>query len=108
MVLYKEQMVQKPLNFAIIVEDDSILIDEARTILVISDSAQKLASRYERSYTFVTTLNKETDYTYDEKSKGVLLTEGGINKPERFFGIENLFDLEHVSLTHHINQALRA
>src|SRR5699024_1867350 len=108
MVLYKEQMVQKPLNFAIIDEVDSILIDEARTPLIISGTAQKSASVYQRADTFVTTLKKETDYTYDEKSKGVQLTEEGINKAERFFGLENLFDLEHVSLTHHINQALRA
>ncbi|HLQ72712.1 MAG TPA: preprotein translocase subunit SecA [Bacillota bacterium] len=108
MVLYKEQMVQKPLNFAIIDEVDSILIDEARTPLIISGTAQKSASMYQRADTFVTTLKKETDYTYDEKSKGVQLTEEGINKAERFFGLENLFDLEHVSLTHHINQALRA
>src|SRR5690625_3118789 len=108
MVLYKEQMVQRDLNFAIIDEVDSILIDEARTPLIISGSAQKSVNLYERANSFVTTLNKETDFTYDEKTKGVQLTEEGINKAEKFFNIENLFDLSNVSLTHHINQALKA
>ncbi|MEI3599579.1 MULTISPECIES: preprotein translocase subunit SecA [unclassified Oceanobacillus] len=108
MVLYKEQMVQRPLNFAIIDEVDSILIDEARTPLIISGAAKKSASLYTQANSFVTTLNRETDYTYDEKTKGVQLTEEGINKAERFFNIENLFDLDNVSLTHHINQALKA
>lgn len=108
MVLYKEQMVQRPLNFAIIDEVDSILIDEARTPLIISGSAQKSASLYTQANSFVTTLKRETDYTYDEKTKGVQLTEEGINKAEKYFNIENLFDLNHVTLTHHIGQALRA
>ena len=108
MVLYQEEMVQRPLNFAIIDEVDSILIDEARTPLIISGTAQKSAEMYQRANGFVRTLNKETDYTYDEKTKGVQLTEEGINKAERYFGIENLFELEHVTLTHHINQALKA
>lgn len=108
MVLYKEQMVQRPLNFAIIDEVDSILIDEARTPLIISGSAKKSAAAYQQANGFVTTLKGETDYTYDEKTKGVQLTEEGINKAERYFAIENLFDLDHVSLTHHINQALKA
>ncbi|ASK62724.1 preprotein translocase subunit SecA [Virgibacillus phasianinus] len=108
MVLYKEQMVQRPLNFAIIDEVDSILIDEARTPLIISGSAQKSASMYQQANGFVTTLKNETDYTYDVKTKGVQLTEEGINKAERYFNIENLFDLNNVTLTHHINQALKA
>ncbi len=108
MVLYKEQMVQRKLNFAIIDEVDSILIDEARTPLIISGSAKKSASLYTQANGFVMTLNKESDYTYDEKTKGVQLTEEGINKAEKYFNIENLFDLDHVSLTHHINQALKA
>src|SRR5690625_4877274 len=108
MVLYKEQMVQKPLNFAIIDEVDSILIDEARTPLIISGTAVKSTSMYLRANSFVNTLKKGTDYTYDEKTKGVQLTEEGINKAEKFFAVENLFDLSNVSLTHHINQALRA
>src|SRR5690625_4532608 len=108
MVLYKDQMVQRELNFAIIDEVDSILIDEARTPLIISGSAQKSVSLYQQADTFVASLKTEDDYTYDVKTKGVQLTEEGINKAERYFGIENLFDLDHVSLTHHINQALRA
>ncbi|WP_047980826.1 preprotein translocase subunit SecA [Ornithinibacillus contaminans] len=108
MVLYKEQMVQRPLNFAIIDEVDSILIDEARTPLIISGSAQKSASLYTQANSFVNTLKREADYTYDEKTKGVQLTEEGINKAERYFSVENLFDLNHVTLTHHIGQALRA
>ncbi|GAA0428555.1 MAG: preprotein translocase subunit SecA [Bacillota bacterium] len=108
MVLYKEQMVQRPLNFAIIDEVDSILIDEARTPLIISGSAKKSASLYQQANSFVSTLSKEGDYTYDEKTKGVQLTEEGINKAESYFSIENLFDLNNVSLTHHINQALKA
>lgn len=108
MVLYKEQMVQRELNFAIIDEVDSILIDEARTPLIISGSAQKSVDQYQRADTFVSSLHRESDYTYDVKTKGVQLTEDGINKAEKFFAIENLFDLSNVSLTHHINQALKA
>src|SRR5699024_6031446 len=99
---------QRPLNFAIIDEVDSILIDKARTPLIISGSARKSASLYQRANSFVITLNKETDYTYDEKTKCVQLTEERINKTESYFGKENLFDLDNVSLTHHINQALKA
>ncbi|MYL54017.1 preprotein translocase subunit SecA [Pontibacillus yanchengensis] len=108
MVLYKEQMVQRPLHFAIIDEVDSVLIDEARTPLIISGSAQKSANMYHKADQYVRTLKQEEDYTYDEKTKGVQLTEEGINKAERFFQIENLFDLSNVTLTHHINQALKA
>ncbi|MCD5325898.1 MULTISPECIES: preprotein translocase subunit SecA [Pontibacillus] len=108
MVLYKEQMVQRPLHFAIIDEVDSILIDEARTPLIISGSAQKSANLYHQADQYVRTLKEEDDYTYDEKTKGVQLTEQGINKAERFFNIENLYDLSNVSITHHINQALKA
>ncbi|PAD35919.1 preprotein translocase subunit SecA [Terribacillus saccharophilus] len=108
MVLYKNQMVQRPLNFAIIDEVDSILIDEARTPLIISGSAAKSASLYTQANSFVRVLKMEEDYTNDVKTKSVLLTEEGINKAEKFFGLENLFDLKNVSITHHINQALKA
>ncbi|MCU9612969.1 preprotein translocase subunit SecA [Caldibacillus lycopersici] len=108
MVLYKEQMVQRPLNFAVIDEVDSILIDEARTPLIISGSARKSTQLYIQANAFVNTLRAEVDYTLDEKTKSVLLTEEGINKAEKSFGIENLFDINHVTLNHHINQALRA
>src|SRR5690625_896783 len=108
MILYKEQMVQRPLPFAIIDEVDSILIDEARTPLIISGSAKKSASMYQQADSFVATLRQEDDFTYDEKTKGVQLIEQGIDKAERFFGVDNLFDLNNVSLIHHINQALKA
>ena len=108
MVLYKEQMVQRPLHYAVIDEVDSILIDEARTPLIISGSAQKSAQLYIQANAFVNTLKREEDYTYDEKTKGVQLTEAGMTKAERAFGIDNLFDISHVTLNHHITQALKA
>lgn len=108
MVLYKEQKVQRPLNFAVIDEVDSILIDEARTPLIISGSAQKSTALYIQANAFVRTLKQDEDYTYDEKTKGVQLTEDGISKAEKAFGIENLFDIRHVALNHHIGQALKA
>ncbi|MGE7761797.1 preprotein translocase subunit SecA [Peribacillus sp. NPDC097895] len=108
MVLYKEQMVQRPLHFAVIDEVDSILIDEARTPLIISGAAQKSAQLYIQANAFVRTLQKDTDYTYDEKTKGVQLTEDGMNRAEKAFNIDNLFDINHVTLNHHINQALKA
>ncbi|ACJ34918.1 Preprotein translocase subunit SecA (ATPase, RNA helicase) [Anoxybacillus flavithermus WK1] len=108
MVLYKEHMVQRPLHYAIIDEVDSILIDEARTPLIISGTAQKSTKLYIQANAFVRTLKRDVDYTYDEKTKSVQLTEEGMNKAERAFGIDNLFDLKHVTLNHHINQALRA
>ncbi|WP_174729315.1 preprotein translocase subunit SecA [Mesobacillus harenae] len=108
MVLYNNQKVQRPLNYAVIDEVDSILIDEARTPLIISGTAQKSAQLYVQANAFVRTLKKDEDFTYDEKTKGVQLTEEGITKSERAFGIENLFDINHVTLNHHINQALKA
>lgn len=108
MVLYSQQKVQRPLHYAVIDEVDSILIDEARTPLIISGSAQKSASLYIQANAFVRMLKKEEDYTYDEKTKGVQLTEEGITKAEKAFGIENLFDISHVTLNHHLNQALKA
>ena len=108
MVLYKEQKVQRPLHYAVIDEVDSILIDEARTPLIISGSAQKSTQLYIQANAFVRILKREEDYTYDEKTKGVQLTEDGMTKAERSFGIENLFDLSHVAINHHITQALKA
>ncbi|MED4968237.1 preprotein translocase subunit SecA [Parageobacillus toebii] len=108
MVLYKEHIVQRPLYYAIIDEVDSILIDEARTPLIISGTAQKSTALYIQANAFVRTLKKDVDYTYDEKTKSVQLTEEGITKAEKAFGIDNLFDLKHVTLNHHINLALRA
>jgi preprotein translocase subunit SecA len=108
MVLYNHQKVQRPLYFAIIDEVDSILIDEARTPLIISGTAQKSTNLYLLANRFVTMLKQDVDFTYDEKTKGVQLTEEGITKAERAFSIDNLFDVTHVSLNHHINQALKA
>ncbi|WP_101843044.1 preprotein translocase subunit SecA [Halobacillus sp. Marseille-P3879] len=108
MVLYKEQMVQRPLHYAIIDEVDSILIDEARTPLIISGTASKSADLYQGANSFVRLLKRDDEYTYDEKTKNVQLTEEGINKAEKYFKVENLFDLANVSLIHHINQALKA
>lgn len=108
MVLYNEQKVQKPLFYAVIDEVDSILIDEARTPLIISGSAQKSTQLYVRANIFVSSLKVEKDYTYDEKTKGVQLTEEGMSKAERVFQIENLFDVSNVAINHHITQALKA
>ena len=108
MVLYKEERVQRPLHFAVIDEVDSILIDEARTPLIISGQANQSAALYKQSNAFVRMLKKDEDYNYDVESKGVTLTEQGIEKAERAFNIDNLFDLTHVGLNHAINQSLRA
>ncbi|MFT0801496.1 preprotein translocase subunit SecA [Bacillus swezeyi] len=108
MVLYKEQMVQRPLHFAVIDEVDSILIDEARTPLIISGQAAKSTKLYVQANAFVRTLKVEQDYTYDIKTKAVQLTEEGMTKAEKAFGIENLFDVRHVALNHHIAQGLKA
>lgn len=107
MVLYKEDMVQRPLNFAIVDEVDSILIDEARTPLIISGGAKNVASLYLQADMFAKGL-KEEDYQIDIKVKHIALTESGMAKAERFFGVDNLYDIKHVSLLHHINNALRA
>ncbi|TPE66448.1 preprotein translocase subunit SecA [Halalkalibacterium halodurans] len=108
MVLYKEQMVQRSLNFALVDEVDSILIDEARTPLIISGSVERSTKLYSQANSFVRVLKNEEDYTLDEKTKSVQLTEEGVNKAERAFNIDNLFDQRHVQLLHHINQALKA
>ncbi|MGE7922785.1 preprotein translocase subunit SecA [Viridibacillus arvi] len=108
MVLYKEERVQRPLYYAVIDEIDSILIDEARTPLIISGQAGKSAQLYKQSNAFVRTLKIDEDYTYEEQTKGVTLTEKGIEKAESAFNIDNLFDLTHVGLNHAINQSLKA
>ena len=108
MVLYKEERVQRPLHYAVIDEVDSILIDEARTPLIISGQAGKSAQLYKQSNAFVRMLSEETDYTYEESTKGVTLTDNGVEKAEKAFGIDNLFDLTHVRLNHAINQSLKA
>lgn len=108
MVLYKEQMVQRPLSYAIIDEVDSILVDEARTPLIISGQAQKSTEMYYSADRFVSKLTEGDDYTIDVKLRTISLTEQGVSKAERAYNIENLFAHDHVTLNHHISQALRA
>ncbi len=108
MVNYKEDRVMRPLNFAIIDEVDSILIDEARTPLIISGEAEKSTSLYTQANVFAKMLKSEEDYNYDVQTKAIQLTEQGIDKAERMFKIENLYDVKHVDIIHHINLALRA
>lgn len=108
MVVYRNQMVQRPLNYAIVDEVDSILIDEARTPLIISGQAEKSTALYTRTDNFVRRLKDEEDYKIDIQSKTIGLTEAGIEKAEQNFGLENLYDIENTALTHHLDQALRA
>jgi len=108
MVQYKEQMVQRPLHYAIIDEVDSILIDEARTPLIISGQAAKSTELYYAADRFVRRLRAEEDYTVDLKGRNVMLTDAGVAKAEQAFGIDNLFDYEHTMINHHIQQALKA
>lgn len=108
MVLYKEQMVQRPLFYAIIDEVDSILIDEARTPLIISGSANKSTELYYICSHFVKRLEPEKDFTIDEKLKIVSLTDDGVSKVEQAFNIDNLYDTAHMTLNHHITAALKA
>ena len=108
MVTYKEQMVQRQLNYAIVDEVDSILIDEARTPLIISGQGDKSTSLYLQADVFIKTLNKDTDYTVDEKENATSLTDEGLEKAQKFFNVENLTDLDNMELYHNINQALRA
>ncbi len=108
MVVYREAIVQRPLNFAIIDEVDSILIDEARTPLIISGGAKNTADLYRQANYFVIKLNENEDYTIDIKDKTVSLTDEGIKKAENFFHLDNLYNLDNVTLLHHINNALKA
>ncbi|MDL2220819.1 preprotein translocase subunit SecA [Eubacteriales bacterium OttesenSCG-928-N14] len=108
MVIYKEQMVQRELNYAIVDEVDSILVDEARTPLIISGQGDKSTELYARANRFVQRLKAEEDFTVDEKMRAATLTEEGIGQAESFFGIENLSDPENTEINHHINQALKA
>lgn len=123
MVVYKENRVQRALTYAIVDEADSILIDEARTPLIISGQGDKSTDMYQRADTFVRRLSKivfketddkqhaddfDTDYIVDEKAHTATLTQKGVEKTEKYFGIENLSDLENLTLSHHINQSLKA
>ena len=108
MVLYEKSMVQRGHAFAIVDEVDSILIDEARTPLIISGQGEKSTDMYEKANQFVIRLRNEEDYTVDEKEKTVIFTEEGTRKAERAFGIENLSDPENNDLNHYLIQALKA
>ncbi|EOB9439940.1 preprotein translocase subunit SecA [Staphylococcus aureus] len=108
MVNYSEDRVMRPLHFAIIDEVDSILIDEARTPLIISGEAEKSTSVYTQANVFAKMLKQDEDYKYDEKTKSVHLTEQGADKAERMFKVENLYDVQNVDVISHINTALRA
>ena len=123
MAIYKEEMVQRGHAFAIVDEVDSILIDEARTPLIISGKGEESSKLYEMADYFVARLKKQVfsttddkelqdqydcDYVVDEKDRTVSLTQTGIKKAEEFFGVENLADAENATLSHHINQAMKA
>ena len=108
MVVRKEDRVQRGLNFAIIDEVDSVLIDEARTPLIISGGVMHSANLYIDADKFAKSLIKEEDFIYDEKTKAVNLTDDGGEKAEKWFRIDNLYDLNNANLVHYINQALRA
>lgn len=108
MVVYKEDMVQRPLNFVIVDEVDSILIDEARTPLIISGQATGTTTLYTRTDRFAKTLTEDEDFKIDLESKTVSLTEDGIRKGEKYFGLKNLYDPDNMALNHHLDNALRA
>ena len=123
MAIYKQELVQRGHNFAIVDEVDSILIDEARTPLIISGKGEDSSKLYEMADYFVSTLRRQVfakteakdvqddydcDYFVDEKARTVSLTASGIAKAERYFGVENLADAENTTLSHHINQAMKA
>ena len=108
MVIKKENRVQRGLNYAIIDEADSILIDEARTPLIISGGELKSANLYQSADHFVKGLKNEVEYNYDEKTRNVTLTDDGVTKAESYFKVKNLYSLENNSLVHYINQALKA
>jgi len=125
MVMRQERLVQRPLNYAIVDEVDSILVDEARTPLIISGESAKSTDLYRIANIFAKTLRAEEDYKIDEKAKSISLTDGlvadkfgeveegsetrnGVTRAERYFGIENLSDPQNIEISHHINQAIRA
>jgi len=108
MVVHPEQMVQRELHYAIVDEVDSILIDEARTPLIISGAAEDSARHYMRFAQIVPQLKAERDYNVDEKARTIAITEEGVARVEKILGIENLFDDVHFELNHYLNQALKA
>jgi preprotein translocase subunit SecA len=108
MKFYKHQLVQRPLNFAIVDEVDSILIDEARTPLIISGPGEKSTSLYGRVNSIIPKLDRDEHFTIDEKARTVVLTDEGVAHCEEILGVTNLFDPANITLQHHILQALRA
>ena len=108
MVVKAEDRVQRPFNFVIIDEVDSVLIDEARTPLIISGGSMKSANLYIQADRFAKSLKENKGYIYDEKTKAVTLDNDGVTKAEKDFGIDNLFDINNTNLVHFINQALKA
>lgn len=108
MVVYPEQIVQRELNYAIVDEVDSILIDEARTPLIISGAAEDSARHYQRFAQIVPQLKPERDYTVDEKAKTIAMTDEGLRRVEKLLNIEDLFDEVNFELNHYLNQALKA
>ncbi len=108
MVIRRENRVLRGLNYAIIDEADSILIDEARTPLIISGGQLKSANLYLDADRFAKSLKDKEDYDYDEKTKNVSLNDEGVTKAEKYFHVDNLYSIEHNDLVHYINQALKA
>ncbi|MBD5637323.1 preprotein translocase subunit SecA [Clostridium botulinum] len=108
MVVYKEERVQRKLNFSIVDEVDSILIDEARTPLIISGQGEKSTEFYKVADYFTKSLMAEKDFTIDEKANSAMLTDEGVNKAENFFKVDNYADAENMEIQHHVVQALKA
>lgn len=108
MKFYKEQLVQRELNFAIVDEVDSILIDEARTPLIISGSSDDATSMYGRVNSMIPLLKKGEDFEVDEKGRSITMTDDGVIKCESILGIDNLYDSQHISFQHHIMQGIKA
>jgi len=108
MVMYADQMVQRGLNYAIIDEVDSILVDEARTPLIISGGKKDTANQYIQADRLVKSLREEDHYEIDIKTKNIQLTEAGMNRAESYMNVDNLYDISNASLLHHVNNALRA
>ncbi len=108
MVIFQNQRVQRPLNYAIVDEVDSILVDEARTPLIISGAGDKSTSLYTTANSFIQLLKSEEDYVVNEKDNASTLTDEGLKKAEKFFGVDSMTDIANIEIYHHIGQALRA
>ena len=108
MVVKKEDRVQRKLNFAIVDEVDSVLIDEARTPLIISGGSMHTSNQYMDAQRFVENLKEDEDFNIDEKTKSISLTDIGSEKCEKFYKIDNMYDIKYSSLVHHVNNALHA